>query len=98
MVNYPDNFDKEEIDSRIDKATNIPVKLRKIHRNILHCFYWYGDELQRIGYTLAYVEKNIKWPVLYSKLLICNDPWEYVIEKIKKDKIKIEQFMKNNNK
>ena len=37
MVNYPDNFDKEEITFRIDKATNIPVKLRKIHRNILHC-------------------------------------------------------------
>jgi len=96
MVNYPSNFNKEEIDSRIDKATNIPDKLRNIHREILYCFYWYGDELQRIGYTLEYVEKNIKWPILYSRLIVTNDPWNYIFEKIKKDKIKIEQYNKHN--
>lgn len=97
MVNYPDNFDINEINSRIDKEKNIPEKLRSIHRNILHCFYWYGDELQRIGYTLEYVQNNVKWPILYSKLLVCNDPWNYVIEKIKKDKDKIEQYYKIKN-
>jgi hypothetical protein len=94
MVELPENLDLEDINERIDKSNNIPDKLRTVHRNILQCFYWYGDELQRVGYTLEYVQNNIKWPILYSQLLICTDPWEYVIKKINNDKNKLNQYTK----